>query len=366
MQTPREVIQHLFDGSGAERIGLRDSPWTDTLTKWVGQGYPVDEQGSPVRPDDHFDFDMLGIGGFEWKAKLETDTVIEETDAWRIVRDGNGAAFKWWKDKSGTPEHIDFAMANREIWEAEYKPHVVDSAQKRATPEQLAAVERGLDRARSRNKWADMGFRGLWENMRGAFGDIALYENMLLDPEWIRDYCRTYTDLYKEELDISFREVGIPDGVWFFDDLGYRGATFCSPALYEELIFPFYDELIGLIHGHGVPVILHTCGYTESVLDLIVDVGFDGLHPMEVKAGNDPLRIAERYADRLVFIGGLDARILESHDREHIRSEVTSYLEGMKHAGARLVFGSDHSLSTLIDLDDFRFALDVYREYRTY
>jgi hypothetical protein len=75
---------------------------------------------------------------------------------------------------------------------------------------------------------------------------------------------------------------------------------------------------------------------------------------------------ADRYADRLVFIGGLDARILESGDRELIRTEVGGFIDGMKERGARLVFGSDHSLSTNIDYDDFRFALDVYREHQAY
>jgi len=30
---------------------------------------------------------------------------------------------------------------------------------------------------------------------------------------------------------------------------------------------------------------------------------------------------------------------------------------------ARCVFGSDHSLSTNVDYDDFKYALDVYREH---
>ena len=366
MQTSREVIDRLFRADHPERVGLRDSPWHDTLTKWSGQGYPTDDHGKPVDPGDHFDFDMVGVGGFEWKAKLEAETTTEETDAWKIVRDGNGASFKWWKHKSGTPEHVDFAMCDRRTWESEYKPHVAGSARRRATPDVLTTIRTNIDRVHAHGKWADLGFRGLWENMRGAFGDISLYENMLLDPDWIRDYCRTYTDLYKDEITIALSEAGTPDGVWFFDDLGYRGATFCSPRLYEELIFPFYVELIDLIHDHGIPVILHTCGYTESVLDLIVGAGFDGLHPMEVKAGNDPLRIADRYADRLVFIGGLDARIIESHDRDLIRAGIAGYLDGMKERGARLVFGSDHSLSTLIDHDDFQFALGVYRDHRMY
>ena len=366
MQTSREIIENLFRSESAERIGLRDSPWADTLTKWIGQGYPTDSDGKPVKPADHFGFDMVGVGGLPWKARLEDDVIVEETDEWKIVRDGNGASFKWWKDKSGTPEHVDFRMVSRDVWEKEYKPSVVDSARRRAGVEVLDNMREGLSRIRSEEKWADFGFRGLWENMRAAFGDIALYENMLLDPDWIRDYCRTYTDLYLDEFEIVVSEVGRPDGVWFFDDLGYRGATFCSPKLYDELIFPFYVELIEAIHSRDIPVILHTCGYTESVVGSIVETGFDGLHPMEVKAGNDPLRIADTYADRLVFIGGLDARILESHDREQIRRGVSELMDGMKARGGRFVFGSDHSLSTNIDYADFQFALEVYRERMEY
>jgi uroporphyrinogen decarboxylase len=366
MQTPREVIQQLFRADRPERVGLRDSPWSDTLAKWVGQGYPTDEQGNPVKPADHFGFDMVGVGSLPWKARLEDETIVEETGEWKIVRDGNGASFKWWKNKSGTPEHVDFEMKNREIWERDYKPYVAGSARRRATPEALKNIGAGIQTVHGQGKWADLGFRGLWENMRGAFGDLALYENMLLDPEWIRDYCRTYADLYRDELEIILAEAGRPDGVWFFDDLGYRGATFCAPRLYGELIFPFYIELVDQVHRCGMPAILHTCGYTESVLGLIAEVGFDGLHPMEVKAGNDPLRMAEGYADKLVFIGGLDARILESGDRELIEKEVGGYIDGMKARGARLVFGSDHSLSTNIDYGDFRFALEVYRKRQGY
>ena len=367
MQTSHDVIEQLYRSGNPERIGLRDSPWNDTLEKWVGQGYPTGEDGEPVVPSEHFGFDMVGMGGgFPWKAKLEADTVVEETDEWKIVQDGNGANFKWWQHKSGTPEHVDFSMTSRKVWEDEYKPHVVGSARTRASAERLNTMKESLASIRRAGKWADGGFRGIWENMRAAFGDLALYENMLLDPDWIHDYCRTYTDLYTEEFHIILEEVGKPDGIWFFDDLGYKGATFCAPELYEELIFPYYHELIGLIHSHGIPVTLHTCGFTESVLDLIVDAGFDGLHPMEVKAGNDSLRIAENYAEKLVFVGGLDARVFESHDRAYIRKEITTMMNGLKERGARYVFGSDHSLSTVIDYADFQYALEVYRELMMY
>ena len=66
------------------------------------------------------------------------------------------------------------------------------------------------------------------------------------------------------------------------------------------------------------------------------------------------------------FSGGLDARILESGDRELIRRGVTDFVRGMKERGARFVYGSDHSLSTNIDYGDFLYSLEVYREHMAY
>jgi hypothetical protein len=56
----------------------------------------------------------------------------------------------------------------------------------------------------------------------------------------------------------------------------------------------------------------------------------------------------------------------ETGDREKIRTAVTELIEGMKERGARYVYGSDHSLSTEIDYEDFLYSLEVYREHRKY
>jgi uroporphyrinogen decarboxylase len=342
---------------------VSDNPWSDTLRKWLTQGYPADEKGKPVDPVGHFHFDIAGMAGFDWVAKPGVREIIQETDAWRIVRDGNGAAFKWWKNKSGTPEHVDFRMTSREAWERDYRPHLVGSARQRMNAEKVLRARADLQRQHQQERSVRFGLRGIWENMRAAFGDLCLYESMLTDPDWIRDYCRVYTDLYRECCTIVFTEAGLPDAVWVYDDLGYKYTTFCAPPLYGKLLFPFYQELNVFLHGHGLPVVLHTCGYTESVMHLVVEAGFDVVNPMEVKAGNDPLRMADKWRERIAFVGGLDARILESKDRACIRKGVTDLLEGMKRRGAGYVFGSDHSISTNVDYGDFRYAVEVYREH---
>lgn len=364
MQNSREVIDALLRHRPADRVGLMENIWGDTLAGWVAQGYPANDEGKPVGPAEHFGFDMVGCGGwFDWHARPGFSEIEQETDEWKIVRNGSGAALKWWKNKSGTPEHVDFRMTSRQVWQRDYRPHLVDFDPARVN---LDAARDGLARWRPEGRWCFFGHQFLWESMRASLGDLCLYESLLTDPDWIRDVCRVYTDLWKNAFDLLFDKVGLPDGVWIYEDLGYKHRLFCNPDVYRELIFPYYAELVAFIHERDLPVILHTCGFTEPALELIVEAGFDGLHPMEVKAGNDPLRIADRVKDDLALVGGLDARVLESGDRELIRRETARLIDGMKSRGARYVFASDHSLSTNIDYDDYRFALDVYREHRDY
>lgn len=144
-----------------------------------------------------------------------------------------------------------------------------------------------------------------------------------------------------------------------------RNRLFCSPGLLAELIFPFYRELVDFLHSYGLPVVLHSCGYQAPMIPLAVEAGFDGLNPMEVKAGNDIFAYAERYREDLVFIGGFDARVLEKGDRDATRAAVARFMDGMQARGARFVFGSDHSLSPQVGYADLEYALSVYREYRS-
>jgi uroporphyrinogen decarboxylase len=359
------VIQALFAGRGAPRMGLHDSPWGDTVRKWVAEeGYPVDAQGNPVPPLEHFGFDMAGCGGwFDALPLRGFSETVEETAEWKSVRNGAGAVLKWWKDKSGTPEHIDFRMTSRAVWARDYRPHLLALDRARLNIEGARAE---LEKRRAQGCWTYYGHLFIWELLRCSLGDVCMFESLALDPDWIRDFGRVYTDLYKAHYRVLLEEAGKPDGIWIYEDLGYRNGLFCSPRTLAELIFPYYRELVDFFHGYGLPVVLHTCGSTGAALPLIVEAGFDGLNPMEAKAGNDLLAFAEQYGDRLVFVGGFDARILESGDRALIRRHVTELIAGMKARGARWVFGSDHSLSTRVSYASFRYALDVYREQREY
>lgn len=387
MKSARENTQALFNSEPAERVGLHDGPWGATIEKWVTQGYPThkatrkvkktliedgkaiereveEEFDTPVCVHEHFGFDMVGCGGwYDMMALRNVHEVIEETDEWQIARNGMGAALKQWKHKDGTPEHVDFRMTSREIWERDYRPHVVGIDRTRIDVEGAA---RELERQTAAGKWTHYGTLFVWEHMRRSMGDLCMYESLAVDPGWIRDFNRVYTDHLIGHYRILIEEGGVPDGIWLYEDLGFKERLFCSPKMLSELIFPYYAEVVEFLHSYGMKVVLHSCGFTMDALPLIVEAGFDGLNPMEVAAGNDIFKVAEQYADDLVFVGGFDKRIIESHDKDLIRKEVTKFMEGMKERGARFLFGSDHSISTNTDYEDFQYTLEVYREHMMY
>ncbi|MCD6518878.1 MAG: hypothetical protein J7M05_03010 [Anaerolineae bacterium] len=389
MTTSRELINALLRGDKAERVGLVDYPWGDTLAAWVQQGYPTrkvykevgemrwredgkseevkvaGEYEEPVPPWQHFGYDLVGIGPwFDIMPLRGYDELIEETDEWEVRRNGAGAALKYWKHKSGTPEHIDFIMTSREIWERDYRPHLLELDPERV---KVREMKKNLAEAQQAQKWTHFGHMFVWELMRQSMGDVTLYESLILDPGWIHDYNRVYTDFFKKHFAYMFEQVGLPDGVWLYEDLGYKNGLFASPKALEELIFPYYKEMVDFFHSYGLPVVLHTCGSVAEALPLIVEAGFDALNPMERKAlNNDPFVFAEKYGDKLAFIGGLDTRVFETNDKEIIRREVTNYIEGMKARGARLVFASDHSISPNTRYESYLYAVEVYREHMWY
>ncbi|MCD4753293.1 MAG: hypothetical protein K8R40_09500 [Anaerolineaceae bacterium] len=386
----KQVIDNLLRNKPSPRMGLIGSPWQDTYVKWVKQGYPtkmvlkhpgdtrwnpddgnwldVTEAGEYVEPVpawQHFNYDMVGVGPwFDYHPAVDHDVIIEENDEWAIHENGSGAHLKYWKHKMGTPEHISFKMTTRKIWEEVYRPQVVEWNPDRI---KIPQIKTNFQEAVQSNKWVHMGHQFIWENMRQSMGDITLYESLLLDPDWIHDYNRVYTDLYKKAFKHLFDNIGLPHGIWLYEDLGYKNGLFASPRVFRKLIFPYYKEMVDFFHDYDLPVVLHSCGSVAQAMPLIVETGFDALNPIERKAdNNDPYVFAKEFGDKLAFIGGLDVRILETNDKTIIISETLALINDMKDTNGRLVLCEDHSLPPTIELSSYQWMLDTFWENCAY
>jgi uroporphyrinogen decarboxylase len=90
------------------------------------------------------------------------------------------------------------------------------------------------------------------------------------------------------------------------DDWGFKTSTLLSPADLRRLVFPWYRKIVDIAHAAGKPVILHSCGYFEEIMDDITDdMEFDGRHSFEDMIL--PVEDAyERYHHRIAILGGID------------------------------------------------------------
>ncbi|MHB9131360.1 MAG: uroporphyrinogen decarboxylase family protein [Armatimonadota bacterium] len=361
VMTSRERVHALLRRELPDRIGLFDHFWPETIRdNWVYQGYP----GVDTNPEDFFDYDMrFGGGGINATPIRDYSEVVEESDEWVLTKGGNGATLRTWKHKSGTPEHVAFDCATPQIWESVYKPYLLVLDPMRVDVE---STKKNIEFAHSRDKFTFFGGTFIFETLRYTLGDVVMMESLALEPEWIHDFNRTYTDFFLRHLTYLFDNAGQPDGALIYEDLGYNRGLFCSPTMLKKLFIPYYRELFDFFHDRDMPVILHSCGGVTDGVGLMIDAGIDCLQPMEVKAGVDVLALAQRYKDRLSFMGNLDVRILESGDRSAIEAEIAGKMEALKALGAAYFFHSDHSVSPNVSFASYQYAIEVYREHCLY
>lgn len=358
--TSRERVLALLRREPADRMGLFDHFWGETIRDyWIHQGYPKDTD-----PQVFFDYDLMSSGGWINSAPLkDVNVVVEESEEWTLARDGLGATLRLWKHKSGTPEHVDFDCVTPRRWEEVYKPPLLELDPSRVD---IEGTKANLESARAKGKFSFYGGLSVYELMRATLGDVVMLESFALEPEWIHDFCRTYTDFYLKHLTYLLDGAGNPDGAFIYEDLGFNKGLFCSPAMYRELVMPYHAELFAFFHDRGMPVIVHSCGKVTEAVPHLIEAGMDCLQPMEAKTGMHVVELAKEFGDRLSFMGNIDVRALESGDKAAIEQEVADKMEGMKALGASYFWHTDHSVSPRVTFESYRYAMEVYRAHCGY
>ncbi|MDK3159435.1 uroporphyrinogen decarboxylase family protein [Kamptonema cortianum] len=347
------------------RMGVFEHFWPETLRRWEQQGhYPFDRNHAPCCPAEFFNLDLFHAKG--WIALdpfYQNQQVIHDDNEKQIIVNGNGATIRVWKNKSGTPEHLSFDMDSRKKWEEKYKPALLRWDENRIV---TTPTIQELSRLKNLGKWSYFGIHFVWEQLRGAIGDVKMLESFHDAPEWIHDYNRTYTEFYRRYYTWIFEHVGKPDGIWIHEDIAYKNGLFCSPAHLEEFIFPYYREIVSFFHSHELPVLFHSDGKIEKIIPRLVSLGFRSLNPMDAKSGCDVVDFAEKFGEKIAFFGGMDVRILESGDLQAIQKEVIRITSAMRRTGARYIFGSDHSIPPSVHFQSYQHALECFRDHAHY
>lgn len=356
--TGYERISNILKRKPVDRIGLYEHFWSDTHRDWSKKGH-IKEGETLV---SHFNYDMDESWAFNLTADLDfKPVVVEETRETILTRDGNGALLRRHKIHDATPEHVDFLVKDRRGWEEHIKP-ILKAEEKRIDFE---GYRRTRERAKNEGRFFLWSGVNVFESIHPVCGHEHMLVGMALDPDWVRDMVNTYSELTVNLQEILFEREGYPDGIWYYEDMGFKQKPFFSPAMYREIILPGHKRTFDYAHGKNLPVIVHSCGFVEPLVADLVKIGMDCLQVIEVKAGMDLLKLYRDFSPVLSFMGGIDIRTLYTNNREIIREELTSKIPHVM-GNFGYVLHSDHSIPVTVEYETYRYFIETGLELGTY
>jgi uroporphyrinogen decarboxylase len=144
------------------------------------------------------------------------------------------------------------------------------------------------------------------------------------------------------------------------DDLGYKTATFLSPADLRRLVFPAYRRMVEAAHAQGKPFVLHSCGNLAEVHDDLVEMAIDAKHSFEetILPVED---FKERYGDRITPLGGLDVDLICRGTEPEIRAYTRRKIERCFSDGY-WALGTGNSLTDYMPVEHYLIVLDEGRK----
>jgi uroporphyrinogen decarboxylase len=287
--------------------------------------------------------------------------IVSMDEQTQVILDGNGKLCRYWRDRSGTPQHLGFECNSPDVWYRRFKPALLS-----AGPQiDLDAVKRSHTLGRQKGRWCCLCGVESFEETRSLMGDEITLMAMADEPEWVRDVSRTFTDVIIASFELAMGTGIEPDGLWIYGDMAFNHSTMCSPAMYRELIWPDHKRLADWAHARSMKFIYHTDGNVNGVIDLYLQAGFDALQPLEAKAKMDIRQLCPRYGSQLVFFGNVDVMVMMTNDLDRIEAEIATKLAAGKQTRG-YAYHSDHSVPPQVSWQTYQFIIDRVAHYGRY
>ncbi|MFI3206429.1 MAG: uroporphyrinogen decarboxylase family protein [Clostridia bacterium] len=355
--TSKERVTNILNHKPVDRMAIYEHFWSDTKKHWTDQG----KISKDTDMGEHFGFDVSECWSFNMTIDIDwVKEKVSETEDTITLKDGNGAILKQHKHHDTTPEHIDFAIKEQEDWDKVKHKLTID-------PRRINfdAYRKAKQAAKESEKFFCWSGVNVFELMHPVCGHENMLVGMILEPEWIAEMAEQFTDVTLGLMKILFEQEGYPDGIWFYEDMGFKLKPFMSPEKYRELIMPSHIRTCDYAHEHNMPVIMHSCGFIEPLLPHMIEAGIDCLQVIEVKAGMDLLKLYKEYGDKIAFMGGIDVRALYCNDKAVIDKELESKIPFVKE-GFGYMIHSDHSIPKTVDYEIYKYFIEKGLELGTY
>jgi hypothetical protein len=134
------------------------------------------------------------------------------------------------------------------------------------------------------------------------------------------------------------------DFLWTTDDIAFKTSTYISPEDIRQFLIPPYKKVAA---SFTKPWIYHSDGMLYDVLDDLVALGMNAIHPVEPQAMDIKL-LKEKYGNLVTFCGHIDVDKLSTGTPEEIDAMVKKAIENAA-SGGGYICGSSNSITQYCD-----------------
>ena len=264
-------------------------------------------------------------------------------------------------DGNPYPDYYGGYIKNREDWEAYPKPDLKDEYKKakkfykgvlrkcRDIKDEICII--------AQNALTSV-FPPVWQGMGMNYFARALKNDLKLVEERFRfctDFVLTVFKAYSDCGAKIFLEGG---------DIAHKGGPMINPKYFDKYLLPCYQEVSNAIHDWGGKFILHTDGDITSLLDFIVESGFDGLQCLEPPFV-DPILVKKKVGDKLCLSGNIDTRhILVDATKDEVIQAVKSAIKALGLGGGFML--SPANFHPAMSVERLKWMIEATKAYGVY
>ena len=361
----RERVFAAIERQRADRIGIYDSFWLDTLERWRQEGLPED-----TNPEEFFDFD-IHLMGIDASPRFRPE-LLEEEGEMMTIQDRFGYVVKKQKNKSRTMLYLSHPAANREEWESiKGRFQIDDDAPARVglnpfpfqldmgtTWEQVRGDYQGLCR---KGRYVLGSAYGPCEAILGLHGFERTLYSLCDCPDLLREMAETYTDFLIQVISESFRQQVFFDGFYMIEDMAGTNSMLFSPNQWRDVFRPSIEKIGSFLKESKMNFWIHSCGNCEPVFNELIECGVQVLNPLEAKSGLDVRQLKKTYGQKLTFFGNIDVIKMSGTD-EDIEEEIKEKITAAKKGGG-YIYHSDHSIPPEVSWQRYRWIMEMVKQY---
>ena len=171
-----------------------------------------------------------------------------------------------------------------------------------------------------------------------SHGGMAVFPILCLtEPDYVHELHDINTEVTTRNIRMLMPEIApyVDVVMAAADDWGTQNSTIASPATFKNLFLPYRRRINDEFHRVAPPVkiFLHSCGAIYSIMDMIIEAGFDILNPVQWCAGKHSFREWKDKARGRIALwgGGVNSQVTlplgSVADVERETREVVSYLK---------------------------------------